>query len=369
MGNLKRLVITCGGTGGHFYPGLSIARDFKEHGEVKLLLSGEHAPEQKKIADKFAVDTIALPKMPRLGKAPIQFAIGFIKGFFAAYKELKNCSPQALLGMGSFATLPVILAAFFRRIPIFLHDGNARIGKANRWFSYIAKAAGCAYPAVNASKCRCPLTVCGMPLRPELREKSGISRNEAIAEINKLFETDFDVNVPLILITGGSLGAEVFNTVLPEALKMVSGKFQIVHLSGKTKLEKTVEHYAGLTVKKLLLETTSAMDLFLAAADLVFSRSGGSTTAELALFGKNSILVPYPYAAEGHQMDNARYFESHQAAVVVKNSDLTVEKASELIRDFLNNDPALTTLCENMKTLARPEASKQMLEEISNYID
>ena len=128
MGELKRLIITCGGTGGHFYPGLSIARKFSGSGEVKLLLSGVHGAEQKKIAENFAIKAVALPDMPHPGKSPLRFAVGFAKGFFAAWREFKKCSPQALLGMGSFATLPVILAALFRRIPVFLHDGNARIG-------------------------------------------------------------------------------------------------------------------------------------------------------------------------------------------------------------------------------------------------
>jgi len=117
---LQKLVVSCGGTGGHFYPGLSIAGEFqKKYGEVLLLLSGAHAEEQSRIAENAGIRAVALPPMPHYRKNPFRFISGFLGGYFAAKRRLKEFSPQAMLGMGSFATLPVVLAAKSCRIPLF----------------------------------------------------------------------------------------------------------------------------------------------------------------------------------------------------------------------------------------------------------
>ena len=233
---LQKLVVSCGGTGGHFYPGLSIAREFQaKYGEVLLLLSGSHAVEQSRIAGESGIEAVALPEMPHYRKNPFRFVSGFLGGYSAAKKHLKEFAPQAMLGMGSFATLPVVLAAKSCHIPLFLHDGNARVGKANRKFSKWAEFAGTAFPAVNADKCRCEVLETGMPLRPELLDFAGLEKSAAIEALNKEFDMDFAADLPVIVITGGSQGAAVFNQVLPEALKRCSGKFQVIHLCGKGK--------------------------------------------------------------------------------------------------------------------------------------
>ena len=366
---LKKLAVCCGGTGGHFFPGLSIARTFNSSGgEVLLLLSGVHAPAQQKIAAEYGINAVALPEMPHYRQHPLRFIKGFAGGFCEAKKELKKFAPQALLGMGSFASLPVVLAAKSCRIPIFLHDGNARIGRANRFFSRWAKFCGTAFPAVNEDACRAQVKAVGMPVRPELLEFTRMDKVSALAALNREFGTAFTAEKPLILVTGGSQGAAVFNEVLPQAFRECSGEFQVIHLTGKGKFTATEKEYekAGFPVK--LVESTGKMGEVLAAADLVFSRSGGSTAAELALFGKAAVLIPYPYAAEGHQMDNARWFESSQAAVVVENSSLSTARAKEIITDFLADREKYEKMGRNMLSLAAPAASEMMIEEISRRL-
>ncbi|MBR7121269.1 MAG: UDP-N-acetylglucosamine--N-acetylmuramyl-(pentapeptide) pyrophosphoryl-undecaprenol N-acetylglucosamine transferase [Lentisphaeria bacterium] len=366
---LKKLVVSCGGTGGHFYPGLSLAREFQEkYGEVLLLLSGAHAVEQSRIAEKSGIRAVALPSMPHYRKNPFRFISGFLGGYFAARRQLKEFLPQAMLGMGSFATLPVVLAAKSCRIPLFLHDGNARVGRANRKFSKWAGFAGTAFPAVNAVECRCPVLETGMPLRPELLRSAPADKAAAVEAVNREFSTVFSAEKPLFLITGGSQGAAVFNQVLPEALSALPGEFQVIHLCGKGKLADAQKGYEKARFPYLLQETTGKMAEVMAACDLAFSRSGGSTAAELAFFGVPSVLIPYPYAAEGHQMDNARHFESHGAAIVVENSQLTGERVQEIIRDYLDDPEKFLEMGRQMKYLSRPEASMRMIERISAHL-
>ena len=367
---MKKLVISCGGTGGHFFPGLSVAQTFAEQGKkALLLLSGVHAQEQKTIAGSFGIEAVALPEMPHYRRHPLRFIAGFIRGYRMTVKVLQEFQPDAMLGMGSFAALPVVRAALKCQIPLFLHDGNARIGKANRFFSGRAKFTATAFPAVNGKACRCPVIETGMPLRPELRKFAGLAKNDAIKEINQEFGMAFSPDVPLILITGGSQGAAVFNESIPQALLNISGEFQVIHLTGKGKLDGTRELYRQAKFPVLLLESTGKMAQMLAASDLVFSRSGGSTTAELALFGKTSVLIPYPYAAEGHQLDNARHFAGNNGAILVMNSELDPEKAAGIVSEFLNDQEKFRQIGENMRQLARPDASERLISEISANLD
>ena len=143
----------------------------------------------------------------------------------------------------------------------------------------------------------------------------------------------------------------------------------MIHLTGKGKFAETAQAYADAGFPKLLLDSCSQMELCLGAADLVFSRSGGSTAAELSLFGKASVLVPYPYAAEGHQTDNAGYFESHEAAKMVDNSDFDVVTVNALLDDFFNHRNRWEQMGKAMRELAIPDAAAKMVEEISNAVD
>ena len=368
---LERLIISCGGTGGHFFPGLSIARTFQEMGgKVMLLLSGVNAQSQAQCAENFGIKAIALPAMPAWKRNPVQFACGLLKGYAASVRAVKEFAPQAVLGMGSFAMTPVLLAALRCHVPVALHDGNARIGKGNRIFSRWAKILGAGFPAVNGDKCRCQVIDIGMPVRPELLACAGISRSEALNQLNTLFGCNLKEDNKTVLIFGGSQGAAVFNTVLPQALKCYrEHDIQVLHLCGKGKKSETEKLYQDADFPVLLLESSDRMEYFLGSADVVFSRSGGSTLAELALFGKGAFLIPYPYAAEGHQQDNAEYFERNGAACVIRNEDFTVEKAAILLQEEVGVvSEKLAERGNAAKKLARPEASVRMLEEISAII-
>ena len=188
MMKLQRLVISCGGTGGHFFPGLSIARTFKKQGgSVLLLLSGVNAVNQVNIAASFGIDAVALPHLPNWKRNPFGFISGAIKGFCKSFREIKRFAPQAVLGMGSFTMTPVITAGKLQRIPVALHDGNARIGRGNRIFSRFAEVLGAGFPPVNGSACHCRIVDAGMPVRPELLDAKDITRAAAVKKLNEPF--------------------------------------------------------------------------------------------------------------------------------------------------------------------------------------
>ena len=365
---LSRLVITCGGTGGHFYPGLSIALQAQRQGvEVLLLLSGVNSEPQSKLAAAAGIDAVVLPQMPHPG-SPLKawrFLKGAIGGLRRAGDTFREIRPQAVLGMGSFAMTPVLWAAKRRGIPIFLHDGNTVIGKANRMFSRFARVVGCAYPPVNPELIRSPWQLVGMPVRQSLRQAAAITKSQAVAELNSNFGADFDPETPTLLVIGGSQGAASFNAVLPEVFKAQRQKLQVMHLSGKGKREDAEAAYRGFGGRLLLLESSEHIEWFLGAADLVFARSGGSTLAELTLFGKPAVLIPYPYAAEDHQRRNAEWFVGIGGGKMIVNADFSPVTAGRMLEIPWEE---WRRCADASRRAARPDAAEKMLELIEKLI-
>ena len=363
----ERMLITCGGTGGHFYPGLTIARVMKKQGrDVRLLLAGSNAAAQCEIARSFGIESVELPAMPAPRKSPLRFLAGVLKGYKACRREIRNFHPQAMLGMGSFTSLPAILAAKRSRLPLFLHDGNAKAGKANRILSRYAHFLAGAFPLVNADQIKCPVYITGMPVRPELTEAAKrLTKAESIARLNELYSSDLDPVLPTLLVFGGSQGAAVFNAALPEGLlQLERSDIQVLHLTGKGKLQSTLDSYKDAPFKRLVIETSEQMAFFWSAADIVFSRSGGSSIAELALFGKPAVLVPYPFAAEDHQRSNAECFSCANAGVVLDNYELSPDHCREILQDFLASPASWEERGKNAQALARPTAAEDLLEKI-----
>lgn len=336
-----RLAISCGGTGGHFYPGLSIAEILKkEGGQVLLLLSGIHAQKQKQIAEACGIDAVALPEMPsprKLKNIP-KFIDGLFSGYLLAKRAIIEYETDIVLGMGSFTSLPPIFAAKKLKKKIYLHDGNAKIGRANRILSRYAEHLWTAFPPVNFQKLKCPYSVIGMPIRPELTAAKQFSKAEAVRELNSRFNAGFSENVLTLLIFGGSQGARKINLGLPQYLEtLIENSCQVIHLTGAGKLSETESAYKNCRIKHLLLESSSEMQLMYGAADLVISRSGGSTVSEIAFYGKASILIPYPFAAENHQYDNAEFLQRYGGAVILDDGSCTGENFAEILSPMLEN--------------------------------
>lgn len=325
-----KIVISCGGTGGHFYPGLSIAQRLKERGcEVILLLSGVNAAAQTTAARTAGIAAEELPQMPNpygIGNF-LRFVRGLCGGYRASSRVMREFKPDAYLGMGSFTSLPTLIAAKRRGVPVFLHDGNARIGRANRELSRWARLEFGAYEPVNRGALHCEFELSGMPLRPELTGFTG-DRAEAAAKLNKIYEWDLDPEKVTILIMGGSQGARSINIAAAAAAARLAGQkreFQLIHLCGGKLLKETEQLYNTLDCKVYIQPLSVWMAELYTMADAVICRAGGSSVAEMTTFGRYGVLCPYPFAAELHQNDNAAAMASTGAAEVIDNSALTEE--------------------------------------------
>ena len=369
---VKKLIISCGGTGGHFMPGLSIARTFQEQGgEVLLLLGGKNAQKQMETARKYNIVSMPFPASYPSGN-PIRmakFLLNAMSGYLKCKKAIKQFQPDALLAMGSFASLSPVTAAHKLKVPVFLHDGNTKLGKANLFLSRYAKAMALSFPTINANQAECPTIKTGFPLRPEL-VAGQMTKAEAVAELNKLYNENLSPEKPIVLVFGGSLGAETINRkLIVEGDPQEARDIQFLRLTGPGKLESLKEVYAAQKSKILALESASEMHLFYSAADLVISRSGGSTVSELAVFGKYALLLPYPFAAENHQEDNAKWLAAAGGAEILHDSEASEHDFTAWLLNWYRNQETFRKLGEQSKTIANPDASQQVLDMINNIIN
>lgn len=364
---LKKLAITCGGTGGHFNPGLSIAQELNASGgEAILLLGGQHADKQLKIAESCGVKAYKIAASPLpTPRHPLRifsFLRDLIRGRRASLKILRDHQCEALLSMGSYTSIPPYCAAKSLKLPFFLHDGNARLGKANLRMSKKANAFALSFPAVNQDQVRCKTVLTGFPIRAALLQNT-LTRDEAIAKINTQFGRNFTPDQPILLIMGGSLGAEKINT----NIALPDNTLQVIHLAGPGKTGSAQECYTDLPedkTKLLLLESCEDMATLYTAADFVISRAGGSTVSELACFGKYALLVPYPFAAELHQNNNADWFASGGGAEIVLDKDCSKEFFSAVLSRWLSDAGTYIAKGLRNRKIAQPDATKNVIRMI-----
>ncbi|MCP4179554.1 MAG: undecaprenyldiphospho-muramoylpentapeptide beta-N-acetylglucosaminyltransferase [bacterium] len=365
----KKLIITCGGTGGHFFPGFTIARTFNDKKKEVLLITEGHKTHYKELySTKYNID-INEVSSAKLSKSPLKnfiFILKFIKGFIQSLYIYIKFRPNAVLAMGSYTSLPSGFAALFLRIPLFLHDGNSKIGKANKLLSRWAKLLMLSFPLVDKKSIKCKTVLTGMPLRPEIINSKHLTKKELIEQLNNTFNVKFNTNKPVILIFGGSLGAKTINTVIPEAFTDFPSDIQIIHLTGKNDFTVTKSLYRKVAYTNLVIERSDEMALLYSVSDIIISRSGGSTISELAFFDKPAILIPYPHAAENHQYYNALHYTKTGIAEILENNKCTKEKISKLIEKFIEKFYNTKVASIN---LSLPNATDKIIKIISKNLN
>lgn len=357
----KRIVIACGGTGGHLFPGIAVAQAARARGWETLLLISE------KQIDALATEghsDLRFEKVPAV-PMPKLFSLGMLKFGWRLMKTVRQCKAllkefraDAVLGMGGFTSLPPVLAGRRLGLRTFVHESNAVPGKANKLTAKFCTGVllgleDCAkfFPA---DKTR----VTGTPLRTALQQPVDA------AEARKFFS--LEEGKKTILVMGGSQGARGVNRAVSLALaKLDPAAVQVVHLTGPAEYETVRAAYALLpAVHAHVAPFCQRMELAYTVADLAVSRSGASSLTELSAFGVPTILVPYPTAADDHQRRNADVFTRAGAAVAVEESTLTGDSLAELFASLLLNPDKCAALSTAMRRLAPRDAAEQVCEAI-----
>lgn len=313
---MKKIVLTGGGTAGHVTPNIALIPKLREHG-YEISYIGSYEGMERKLIEDYDIPYygIATGKFRRyfdLKNFTDPFRV--LKGVFEAKKYLKQISPDIIFSKGGFVAVPVVRAAKSLNIPVITHESDMTPGLANRLCLPAATVICCNFPETMKTLPAEKAVLTGTPIREEL--KSG-SREAGLAF------TGFSGKKPIIMVTGGSLGAVAVNNAVRDALPELLTRYDIVHLCGRGKLDERLVGTDGYIQYEYIKEELP--DLF-AMADLIISRAGANAICEIATLNKPNLLIPLPSkASRGDQILNAHSFESQGFSMVIDEENLTTK--------------------------------------------
>jgi len=353
-----KVVIACGGTGGHLFPGIAVAETLQARGHEPLLLISQKKVDREASA-KYrglnfeAIEAVAKPKTfsPKM----LPFLWKLWKTTRQCKRLMKEFGADAVLGMGGFTSLPPVLAGHRMGLKTFVHDSNARPGRANvltsRFCNQVFLGMEAARPFFRQSE----IVITGTPVRDEMVNLP--SRAEG-AEAFRL-----DPKKPVLLVMGGSQGAKRLNDLAAESAALFPADIQILHIAGTADLER-VQETVGNRDNYRVVGFCDKMALAYAASDLIIARSGASSLTEIAHAGLPSILVPFPYAADDHQTKNALVFSEAGAAELVQERDLDAPKLAQVASGILNDLQTHGRMAQAARALDVPDASARVCDAI-----
>jgi len=351
------ITLAAGGTGGHMVPAHALAAELKSRGHGVMLVTDERGARIPALFED--VPTHILPA-GRLGGGPIGWlkaAGAVLAGRREAKALYREFTPDAVVGFGGYPAFPALLAASALNIPTILHEQNAVLGRVNRLLAGSAHAIATAYPDVER-------------LKPRFRRKVALVGNpvrESVARLGTMPFPEFDETAPLkILITGGSQGATVLGSVVPDALGMLQPKLrhrlQVVQQCRPDDIDAVRNRYAALNIPAELLTYIEDMPDKLAEAHLIIARAGASTIAELTAAGRPAILIPLPIATDDHQTINAREMAKAGGARMIPQDEFTPEVLAAQIEAVAGDPQALNNAAERALSVGRPHATKDLAD-------
>jgi UDP-N-acetylglucosamine--N-acetylmuramyl-(pentapeptide) pyrophosphoryl-undecaprenol N-acetylglucosamine transferase len=354
------IAIACGGTGGHLFPGLAVAEQLQQRGCTVALLISPKDVDQQAVKSAPGKEIFTLPAVGLQNHNYFSFAFSFWKSWRAARKIFTQRKPDAVLAMGGFTSAPPVLAGNSFGAKTFLHESNTIPGKANRFLARFVNAAFVGFPETASRLKACKVTTTGTPVRPQFRPREAAECRVALG---------LDPNRPVILVMGGSQGASGLNDMVLSALPLLAEKnWQWLHLTGTSDFEKVKLAYAARELNAVVRPFLAEMDLALGAATVSVSRSGASSLAEIAAMRLPSLLVPYPTAADNHQLTNALAFENTGAARLLEQKNSTPEKVAVELRELIEDAAAREKIQTALAQWHAPKAAAEIAEIILQAI-
>lgn len=350
-----RIAIACGGTGGHFFPGVAVAEQLVRRGcEVTLLISPKDV-DQQAARNISGLKIVTLPAVGLSGGNKLAFLRGFVQSYRAARRHFRPHPPQAVLAMGGFTSAPPVLAASHLGAKTFLHESNTIPGRANRWLSWWVPDVFVGFPQAAARLHARRVATTGTPVRPEFQPRDPAACRIALG---------LDPVRPVLLVVGGSQGATGINNLLVNALPQWKGDWQFLHFTGTADVERVRRAYAEKNLRAVVHPFFSEMAVALGAATVSISRAGASSLAELAAMRVPSVLVPFPAAMDNHQYFNARAFEETGAARMLEQKTATPEALVSLVAELSANAPAREKMQAALAQWHAPKAAEEIAERI-----
>lgn len=345
---MTTILITAGGTGGHVFPALAVAQALRTRGAHIVWLGTRAGIEARVVpAAGFEIDYIQIRSLRGGGwlrwlLLPMRLNVAM----WQAWRILRRRRPDAALAMGGFAAGPGSLMASLLGIPLIVHEQNAIAGLTNRWIARLADRVLAGFPGAFGD--RHAVRVVGNPVRPEILALASPEQRLS-GRTGRL----------RLLVVGGSQGAQVFNRILPEAVRAMpeSARPEVWHQTGVRDEGLVREQYRAVLPDARVTAFIDDMAAAYAWADLVVCRAGAMTIAELAAAGVASLLVPLPSAADDHQTANARFLASREAAELVPQTEFTASRLAELLTELGNDRELLARMARHARACAVSDAT------------
>ncbi|TYK65349.1 undecaprenyldiphospho-muramoylpentapeptide beta-N-acetylglucosaminyltransferase [Colwellia echini] len=351
------LLVMAGGTGGHIFPGIAVADELKAQG-WKIHWLGTADRMEAKIVPAHGYDISFLNISGLRGKKLLTMLttpFKLLRSVLQARRVIKTVKPDVVLGMGGYASAPGGLAAWLAGVPLIVHEQNAAAGLSNRLLARIANKVCCAFP--NAFTANVDAQVVGNPLRASIGKKLKVEQSVE------------SLNLPTtknILVVGGSLGAQVLNTIIPQsfnALQVQNKSYCIWHQTGAGNQEEVIASYQEVDITQGKVKVSEFIADMAAAyewADIVICRAGALTVSELAMAGTPAIFVPLPHAVDDHQTKNALYLVERGAAKLLPQTEFNKESITTLITELFGQPETLAKMAKASLGAANSQASKQV---------
>jgi UDP-N-acetylglucosamine--N-acetylmuramyl-(pentapeptide) pyrophosphoryl-undecaprenol N-acetylglucosamine transferase len=364
----RRLLIAGGGTGGHLFPGIAIAREFMDrNAQNAVLFVSTGNPFERKTLSRagFSLETVSVAgikgrsiwqKLKSLALIPL--------GIAQSSWIVKSFKPDLVLGVGSYAAGPVVLTAWMAGIPVVLHEQNILPGITNRTLARFARRIYISFENTAGRFDAVKVQLTGNPVRREILQP-------AVAENREDEGIPDRAPVLNILIAGGSQGAHAINMAVVAALPLIRQKqrLRVVHQTGAADEDPVRAAYAAQGVNAVVGAFFDDMDRRYRRADLIICRAGATTVAEITAVGKAALFIPFPFAADDHQRLNAAALAALGAAEMIEEKHLTAADLAERIDRFSNDRTALDLMADQARKLGRPEAARLIVDDCYKLLE
>lgn len=358
---MRKFIISGGGTGGHIFPAIAIANELKSQiPNCEILFVGALGKMEMEKVPAAGYRIIGLPIVGLTRSLTLKnLAVPFklLKSLRIAKQIINEFKPDAVIGVGGYASAAVLYVASKKGIPTLIQEQNSLPGITNKFLSKKVNRICVAYSGLEKYFPANKIVFTGNPVRQDITQNT-ISKSEVIQKWN------VPANKTVVLVIGGSLGARsINNTIAKHLADFEKNETVLIWQTGKSNYTHAVDAAKGFESHVIVKEFIREMDWAYSLADVVISRAGALAVSELCLVAKPCILVPYPHASEDHQTVNARSFEAQKAAWVIADQNLDMELMPKL-KQLIENKNVREEMSTNLKKLAKPNASSDIVKQI-----
>ena len=359
---MKKFILSGGGTGGHIYPAIAIADELKKrYPDAEFLFVGaNNRMEMQRVPQAgYSIKGLQIAGIQRkLSLKNLLLPFNLLISLYQARQIIQKFHPDAVIGTGGYASAPTLKAAQWLKVPYFIQEQNSFAGITNKWVSKKANKIFVAYQNMEKFFPKAKIQITGNPIREGLATIQDKNKNA--------FESfSLDENKFTLLVLGGSLGAKSINQLISSNLSFFQeNEVQILWQCGKFYYDEYKEKQTEMVQVRPFIEN---MNDAYAVADVIISRAGASSVSELCVVGKPVIFVPSPNVAEDHQTKNAQAIADEKAAILIKETELK-DNFQKIFLEIFNDKEKRKILSENIKALAKPNATEQIVDEIIKNI-